>query len=115
MKLSDTFIHRIVVDQSKDATDCVDACMHFLETLVLDPADEERKSDLKRLLKNLENYTPPTRTAGKKKTFFYTEIVPLLRDIAPDGCYFGRHPNDENIYGFWERSLLLDQQCNGFD
>ena len=115
MKLSDTFKHRIVIDQSKDAKDCVAACMLFLETLVLDPANDKRKSDLKRMLHNLENKNPPSRIHRKKRAFFYTGIVPLMRDIAPKDCYFGRHPYDENMYGFWEKSLLLDQQSHDVD
>jgi len=115
MKLSDTFKHRIVIDRNKDTTDYVDACMLFLETLVLDPADEKRKSDLKRLMQILENKYPPSRIHSKKRAFFDMEIIPLMRDIAPEDCYFGLHPNDENLYGFWEKSLLLNQQCHGVE
>jgi len=109
MKLSDTFKHRIIIDRRKDAADCIDACMLFLDTLVLDPANDKRKIHLKKKLQELKKNTPPSRITGKKKVFFYAKIVPLLRDIAPENCYFGRHPNDENLFGYWKKSLLLQK------
>ena len=106
MKLSDTFKHRIVVDKNKADTDCVDACMLFLNTLELDPGSEKKISDLIEVLRKLEN-SLPSEIDRKRMTFFYSEVVPFMRIIAPKNCYFGRHPEDASLLGFWEKSLLL--------
>ena len=106
MKLSDTFKHRIVVDKNKADTDCVDACMLFLKTLELDPGSEKKISDLIKVLGKLEN-SSPSEIHRKKVTYFYSEIVPFMRTIAPENCYFGRHPEDASLLGFWKKSLFL--------
>jgi hypothetical protein len=106
MKLSDTFTSRIVIDKSKTDADCVDACMLFLKTLELDPESEKTITELTEVSRILES-SSPSEIDRKRMTFFYSKVVPFMRSIAPGNCYFGRHPEDGNLLGFWEKSLLL--------
>ena len=107
MRLSNTFENRIIIDLSNEDGDCVGACMAFLDSLALGPTMDNNVSNLKEKLQLLEEKYPPSRMPKKKQCFYSTEIVPFLRKIAPDGCYYGRHPMDENLFGYWRRSLLL--------
>ena len=37
--------------------------------------------------------------------FIKQDIYTLLNDIAPEGFFFGEHPDDSNILGFWENPV----------
>jgi hypothetical protein len=106
MKLSDTFKSRIVIDKNKTDTDCVDDCMLFLKTLELDPGSDRKITELIEVLRKLES-SPSSEIHSDKRTFFYSEVLPFMRRIAPVNCYFGRHPEDGSLLGFWEKSLLI--------
>lgn len=107
MRLSDTFENRIIVDQSSVDADLVGECMTFLHSLALGPPMNKKLSNLKRKLQLLENDYPPAKKQKKKQRLYATEIVPFLRKIAPKGYYYGRHPSDKSLFGYWPRSLLL--------
>ena len=107
MRLSDTFENRIIIDQRNEDADIVGECMAFLHSLALGPPMDKNLSNLKQKLQLLEENYPPSKKPKKKQRFYTTEIVPFLRKIAPEGCYYGRHPSDESLFGYWPRSLLL--------
>jgi len=107
MRLSNTFENRIIIDQSNEDADFVGECMAFLHSLPLGPPMDKNLSNLKQKLQLLEENYPPSKKPKKKQRFYTTEIVPLLRKIAPGGCYYGRHPSDKSLIGYWPRSLLL--------
>ena len=43
-----------------------------------------------------------TTNQSRKQAVLDDEILSYLSKIAPEGCYFGPYPEDNNNLGFWE-------------
>jgi hypothetical protein len=64
-------------------------------------------SRLQEKLRTILEKHPPSSVALKKVSFYHADIKPFLQKIAPKNCYYGRLPNDEKLFGYWRKSLLL--------
>jgi hypothetical protein len=45
-----------------------------------------------------------------KKEILFQDIFNMMEDISPEGCYFGTHPRDFGLIGFWDKSLFSATQ-----
>ena len=106
MKMSDTFANRIIIDRKNKHLDCIDACMAFLDSLALDPATDNSVLGLKLLLEQIEKNNPPSKIYRQRLRFYTHEMIPFLSSLAPEDCYYGRHPVDKNLYGYWRGSAV---------
>jgi hypothetical protein len=106
MKLSETFKHRIVFHNPGNISDSIEACITFIESLSLDPAAGERYSQIQNILQRIDNIETLPKIYREKKNVLFDEIIPFLQKISPEDCYFGSHPHDAKLIGFWEKSLL---------
>jgi hypothetical protein len=109
MKLSDTFRHRIVISNPGDILESIDACLAFLESLSLDPNAQQKLANIQYRLQQIEQKGGPSEEEEEKKNIFFGDIIPFLQQIAPVDCYFGSHPQDNRLIGFWENSLRLEK------
>jgi hypothetical protein len=107
MKLSEAFKHRIVIHDPCNIFDSIEACTTFIESLSLDPVAGQRYSKIQNILQRIDNIETLPKEYREKKNVLFDEIIPFLQKIAPEDCYFGSHPYDAKIIGFWEKSLLI--------
>jgi hypothetical protein len=56
------------------------------------------------MLKRIENKKPFSRKSMRTKRIIYGNIIKIMKDIAPKGCYFGTHPQDSTLIGYWDKS-----------
>jgi hypothetical protein len=106
MKLNESFKHRIVTDNPQNIRESIEKCMTFLESLALDPSADNKFGHIQNKLQKIDNTNPLPTIYRDKKNVLFDEIIPLLQNIAPEDCYFGSHPRDKKLVGFWEKSLL---------
>lgn len=43
----------------------------------------------------------PSDIESEEGAFFINDLFSVLDSFAPDGCYFGAHPDDGADFGFW--------------
>jgi hypothetical protein len=106
MKLSESFKHRIVIHHPRNILDSIEACITFLESLSLDPAAGKRYSQIQNRLQRIDKKQLLPKEYREKKNIMFDEIIPFLQKIAPEDCYFGSHPHDAKLIGYWDKSLL---------
>jgi hypothetical protein len=37
----------------------------------------------------------------EEREFFLEDLFEILNEVAPEGTYFGAHPGDGSLFGFW--------------
>jgi hypothetical protein len=45
----------------------------------------------------------------EEEMFFLEELMDALGELAPKGTYFGTHPGDGSLFGFWPLDEYDDQ------
>ena len=106
MKLGDSYRLRIISQNTPNISDLIDDCLDFLRTLRLDRQTEQRLGRAERKLKDIENTEDISMMDKCRKQILFRDIFEILEDIAPHGCYFGSHPIDHALIGFWDKALF---------
>ena len=66
----------------------------------------EKVAEIERKLHDIENLNDNDKKNKLEKTVLYNDIFEVLESIAPEGCYFGSHPGDPMVMGFWDKALF---------
>ena len=106
MKLGDSYRLRIISQNTPNISDLIDDCLDFLRTLRLDRQTEQRLAGAERKLNEIENMGNIDMIYKCRKKILFRDIFEILEDIAPHGCYFGSHPADHALIGFWDKALF---------
>ena len=106
MKLGDSYRLRIISQNTPNISDLIDDCLDFLRTLRLDRQTEQRLAEAERKLNEIKNAEDIDMMDKCRKQILFRHIFEILEDIAPHGCYFGSHPVDHALIGFWDKALF---------
>ncbi|MGD2184917.1 MAG: hypothetical protein PVI71_02265 [Desulfobacterales bacterium] len=104
MKLDKAYINVSVSTGTLDVDELVRNCAGFLRSCRLDPATTDRLlAAEQRLAASLHLDDDPT--PADKKDILFNNLMEILKDISPEGCFFGIHPGDPGTLGFWDKSI----------
>lgn len=103
-QLSPLFKQRVISQNTLDVCELIDNCISFLRPLAFGFNVAARLDRIEQDLHKIENTVSVAKRHKRKEEIFFTDIVKLLEDIAPEGCFFGSHPGIPELMGFWEKS-----------
>ena len=106
MKLGKTYKLRAISQNTNDIGDLINDCMNFLRSLTLSQETVEKLGKTERKLREIENISNNDTKYKIEKTVLFQDIFEILDSIAPEGCYFGNHPVDSMVIGFWDKALF---------
>jgi len=107
MKLDRKYrIYTISQNTTLHVDDLIDDCLGFLHSVVLDQKTSEKLFEVEQKMRQTENLENIDKTYKRKKEILFQEIFDILEDISPEGSYFGTHPTDLALIGFWDRNLF---------
>jgi len=106
MKLSKSYRLRIISQNTLGVNELIEDCLGFLHSLLLDQETASELAKVERQLQDIENAEDTATKNQCGKEILYWDIFSILDDIAPNGCYFGSHPEDRVLIGFWEKALF---------
>ena len=86
--------------------DLIDDCMNFLRGVGLDPKTSEKLSKVEQKLRQTEKLENTDKIYKRKKEILFQDIFDIFENISPEGCYFGTHPANLSLIGFWDKSLF---------
>jgi len=106
MKLGKTYRLRAISQNKNDIGDLIDDCLNFLRSLTLGQETVEKLAEAERKLREIENINNSDMKYKLEKSVLFHDIFEILDSIAPEGCYFGSHPGDSMVIGFWDKALF---------
>ena len=106
MKLGKVYKLQIISEDSLDAGELLHKCLTFLHNLALDRETAQRLVKAEQKLSRLNHQKEDAAKHYSEKEILFRDIFLILEDIAPEGCYFGGHPKNPVLIGFWEHSML---------
>ena len=108
--LTQQFQSYIISTGTLDADDLMFHCLGFVSRtdIAMDHADLEILSILERKLADVVYYGDPEVDQKKRMGLLIDRIFPLMKRVAPPGCFFGIHPGDPGRIGFWPDSLRFN-------
>jgi hypothetical protein len=106
MKLGKAYKLRAISQNTNDISDLIDDCLSFLRSLSLCQETSEKLAAAERKLREIANTNNSDTKYKLKKTVLFNDIFEILESIAPEGCYFGSHPADPALMGFWDKSMF---------
>lgn len=86
-----------------------DNCLRFLVSLDLDPATSERLQAVEQRFAAAV-YLNNGSSQRNKKRLLCKSMFNILEDISPEGCFFGPHPGEPGMLGFWDKSLRFSNR-----
>lgn len=107
MKLGNEY-RLYIISQSTtiNVNDLIDDCMNFLRTVALDQGISEKFLKLEQKLRQAEKLENIDKIYKRKKEILFEDIFHILENISPEGCYFGTHPSNLSLIGFWDKNLF---------
>jgi hypothetical protein len=105
MELGNEYRSKAVSKDFFDIDLLIDSCLGFLYSVGLDWVTANRLKEIELALYENFCFCEIQNEEEYKKKLFENEIVPILDEIAPRGCYFGRHATDSEFFGFWEKPV----------
>jgi hypothetical protein len=107
MKLGSEYrLYTISQSTTLNVNDLIDDCMNFLSAVALDQETLKKTSKLEQKLRQAEKLENIDKIYKRKKEILFQDIFYLLENISPEGCYFGTHPANLSLIGFWEKDLF---------
>lgn len=107
MKLGREYkLYTISQNTTLDVDDLIDDSLNFLHAVTLDQETSEKLSQVEQKLRQTEKLENADKIYKRKKEILFQDIFNILEDISPEGCYFGTHPSNLSLIGFWDKSLF---------
>jgi hypothetical protein len=106
MKLGKTYRLSAISQNTKDIDGLIDDCLNFLRSITLSQETAERLGGAERKLREIENMNNNDTRYKLEKSILLNDISEILESIAPEGCYFGSHPVDSMLIGFWDKAMF---------
>lgn len=101
---------RIVSSKPGDQDEAIRDCLIFLDSLSLDSEIEERIEKARACMGDPGNPLAVDEIQKRNKQILLGELFDVLDEMAPEGCYFGGHPVDQTLIGFWEKSVFDNER-----
>ena len=107
MKLGNEYkLHTISQNTTLDVDELIDDCLSFLHAVTLDRETSEKLSKAEQKLVQTEKLDNIEKMYKHKKEILFQDIFDIFESISPEGCYFGTHPSNLSLIGFWDKSLF---------
>jgi len=107
MKLGSEYkLYTISQNTTLNVDELIDDCMNFLSAVRIDQETSEKLSKVKQKLRQSEKLETTGKTYKRKKEILFQDIFDIFENISPEGCYFGTHPTNLSLIGFWDKSLF---------
>jgi hypothetical protein len=107
MKLGNEYkLYTVSQNTTVDVDELIDDCMNFLRAVGLDQETSENLSQVEKKLRQTEKLENTDKIYKHKKEILFQDIFDILENISPEGCYFGTHPTNLSLIGFWDKSLF---------
>lgn len=81
----------------------IDNCLSFLYSVNLDEESLITIHKIEAKLYEMVYMGRSKEATSRKEHLFKDNIMPIMRKITPQGCYFGTHPENSSLLGFWEQ------------
>jgi hypothetical protein len=99
-------LYTVSQNSTLNVNELIDDCINFLHTITLDKETSENLLKVKQKLRQADGLENTDKIYKRKKEILFQDIFYLLENISPKGCYFGTHPTDLSLIGFWEKDLF---------
>lgn len=107
MKLGSEYkLYTISQNTTLNVNDLIDDCMNFLRAVSLDQDTSEKLLKVEQKLRQTEKIKNIDKMYKRKKEILFQDIFDILENISPKGCYFGTHPSNLALIGFWDKNLF---------
>jgi len=107
MKLGSEYrLYTISQNTTLYVNELIDDCMDFLRAVGLDQETSEKLSKVEQKLRQAEKLENTDKIDKRKKEILFQDIFDIFENISPEGCYFGTHPANLSLIGFWDKSLF---------
>ena len=106
MKLGRSYRLSSISQNTKDIDGLIDDCLNFLRSLTLSQEIAEKLEKAERKFREVENMNNINTGNKLEKSILLHDISEILESIAPEGCYFGSHPVDSMLIGFWDKAMF---------
>ena len=107
MKLGSEYrIYTISQNTTLNVVDLLEDCLAFLRSVALDQETSEKLFEVEQKISQTEELENTDKTYKLQKEILFQEIFDILEDISPEGSYFGTHPTNLALIGFWEKNLF---------
>ena len=107
MKLGSKYrLYTISQNTTLEVNDLIDDCMNFLHTVALDQETSEKLLTVEQKLRQTKKLEHIDKIHKRKKEILFHNIFDILENISPKGCYFGTHPANLSLVGFWDKDLF---------
>ena len=107
MKLGSEYrLRTISQNTTLNVGELIEDCLNFLHTLVLGQDVAEKLAKTEHKLREIEKIKDNDKMYKCQKDLLFLDIFDILEEIAPEGCYFGTHPRDFRLIGFWDNALF---------
>jgi hypothetical protein len=107
MKLGREYkLYTVSQNTTLDVDELIDDCLNFLHAVTLDQETSEKLSQVEKKLRQTEKLENTDKTYKRKKELLFQDIFHIFESISPKGCYFGTHPSNLSLIGFWDKSLF---------
>ncbi|MGD8449892.1 MAG: hypothetical protein PVF36_11745 [Desulfobacterales bacterium] len=111
MKLGTEYRLRTVSQNTTlNVGELIEDCLNFLHMLTLDQDAAKKLAKTEHKLREIERIEDKDKMYKCKKEILFQDIFNMMEDISPEGCYFGTHPRDFGLIGFWDKSLFSATQ-----
>ena len=104
MNLSKSYKNEPVSTGTLLVEELADNCLRFLVSLDLDSQTSERLQAIEQRFAAVVYLQEDSNKVDKKRVLCKT-MFNLLEDISPKGCFFGPHPVERGMLGFWDESI----------
>ena len=107
MKLGSEYrLRTISQNTTLNVGELIEDCLNFLHTLVLGQNVAKKLAKTEHKLREIEKIKDNDKMYKCQKDLLFLDIFDILQEIAPEGCYFGTHPRDFQLIGFWDNALF---------
>lgn len=107
MKLGSEYrLYTVSQNTTVNVDDLIDDCLNFLRSVALDQETLEKVLRVEQKLRQTEQLENNDKIYKRKKEILFQEVFDILEVISPEGCYFGTHPANLGLIGFWDKKLF---------
>lgn len=95
---------KLISRLDRDIGVLIDNCLGFLYSIELRPGMREEIGRIEAALYERVYLGRTPDGVAFKEDLFRTRILPLMKRMAPAGYYFGIHPENDGLLGYWRQS-----------
>ncbi len=102
VKLVADYVSYAISRTDTDIGILIDNCLGFLYSVNHDADTVEKIRSIESTLFEMVYMGRTPEAKSSKERLFRKQIMPIMKDLAPKGYYFGTNPDDNGLLGFWK-------------